>query len=709
MRKYLLPLNQYSMRIASIITGILLIWNICAQAQDPHYMDSLKRQLPLLKDSAKAYCLNRITSRYVEAWEVHADSGLLYAKEAYRYAKENNYKQPLCRAAFLYAKVSLQLSRVDDGLKYYREVVQLAQELGNKQIVAVGIRGVGEALWYRADFDDAIAVIKNAITLYEQVGWTREISQSQLAISNIYGDQGNYEKAFEWSRKALEYSASLRDTPIITLVLVEMGKLYRNIGDYETAMDYYRRSYAMKPPHGIWAYRYLAANMGDLYCDLKKYDSAYRFLGQAFIGHATGKTARMKMGRYFLEQKKYDSALFYYKGLYQDLKGTGENNIYIISMLGLCKIYMETDKLPQALEYGKAALELAQQKNGKILVRDASRLLYMIYEKMQQPGTAFLYYKQYVNTKDSVITDQFKGKLYEFRRIADDEKKLAQIELLKKESLITAQKLKGNRFQRNLLIGSILLLALISSFLVWNISLKRKNEKLRNERITAALEHKATELEMQALRAQMNPHFIFNCLSSINRFILKNESEKASDYLTRFSRLIRLVLINSQKPLIALEDEIEMLRLYVEMEQLRFKNSFDYSITYNNSIQPGNIVVPPLLLQPFCENAIWHGLMHKEGHGELRIIFTMQKETLICVITDNGVGRARAAQIRNHSTEKVKSLGLKLTTERLAIFNENREVETFYDIEDITDERGNISGTRVTLRIKYKESIEEPV
>ena len=146
MRKYLSPPNQYSMRIASIITGMLLMWNICAQAQDPHYMDSLKRQLPLLKDSAKAYCLNRIAAGYVEAWQVHADSGLVYAEAAYKYAKENGYKQPLRRAAFLCAKVSLQLSRVNDGLKYHKEVVQLAEEAGNKQRIAVGMRGIGEAI-----------------------------------------------------------------------------------------------------------------------------------------------------------------------------------------------------------------------------------------------------------------------------------------------------------------------------------------------------------------------------------------------------------------------------------------------------------------------------------------------------------------------------------------------------------------------------------
>src|SRR5262249_12876180 len=145
------------------------------------------------------------------------------------------------------------------------------------------------------------------------------------------------------------------------------------------------------------------------------------------------------------------------------------------------------------------------------------------------------------------------------------------------------------------------------------------NEKLANEKTKVELQQKISDLEMQALRAQMNPHFIFNCLSSINKFILKNDTDTASDYLTRFSRLIRTVLVNSQLSLTTLNDEIEMLRLYLDMERLRFNETFDYNIIYENTIEPEIIYIPPMLLQPFCENAIWHGLMPKEGDRKLEI------------------------------------------------------------------------------------------
>src|ERR1043166_2625317 len=214
---------------------------------------------------------------------------------------------------------------------------------------------------------------------------------------------------------------------------------------------------------------------------------------------------------------------------------------------------------------------------------------------------------------------------------------------------------------------------------------------------------------MQALRAQMNPHFIFNCLSSINRFIFKNETRAASDYLTRFSRLIRMVLIHSQKKLIPLEDELDMLRLYLDMERLRFKNSFDYTLATTNAVESTSIFIPPLLLQPFCENAIWHGLMHKEGQGHLNIELNEDGGMLHCIITDDGVGREKAEEYRSKSAEKEKSLGLKITKERLSLLNQGKTGGTFYEIEDILDENGEVAGTKVSLKIRYKESVEELV
>ena len=220
------------------------------------------------------------------------------------------------------------------------------------------------------------------------------------------------------------------------------------------------------------------------------------------------------------------------------------------------------------------------------------------------------------------------------------------------------------------------------------------------------MQERATRLEMQALRAQMNPHFIFNCLSSINCFILENNTEKASDYLTRFSRLIRMVLTNSEKSLITLDEELKMLRLYLDMERLRFENSFDYNITYTNDVEAESVLVPPLLLQPFCENAIWHGLMNKDGQGHLNITIMQEDTFLNCVITDDGIGRAKAGELNMVSAKKEKSMGLKITNERLSLFNHEKKVSNFYEMEDVINEIGAVSGTKVSIKIRHKDIME---
>ncbi|MDP4258534.1 MAG: two-component regulator propeller domain-containing protein [Bacteroidota bacterium] len=233
---------------------------------------------------------------------------------------------------------------------------------------------------------------------------------------------------------------------------------------------------------------------------------------------------------------------------------------------------------------------------------------------------------------------------------------------------------------------------------LWLIDRRRRKRLIEKER----QRNLARELEMQALRAQMNPHFIFNCLTSINRFVLKNETDAASDYLTKFSRLIRMVLNNSKMPLISLEEELEMLRLYLDMEKLRFKDSFIFCFDISERIDTGSIYIPPLLFQPFVENAIWHGLMHKQGQGKLEIRLRVEKNTLICTITDDGVGRSFAKASTSKSAQKEKSMGIGITRQRLGLINGMGEDGENFRIDDLYV-NGMPAGTRVTLKVRIRE------
>jgi len=225
-------------------------------------------------------------------------------------------------------------------------------------------------------------------------------------------------------------------------------------------------------------------------------------------------------------------------------------------------------------------------------------------------------------------------------------------------------------------------------------------ESQKIQQLETVFEKRLAETEMTALRAQMNPHFIFNCLNSIKLYTLENDSETASAYLTTFSRLIRLVLENSRSEKVTLENELETLRLYMELEVMRFKEKVRFEISVADEIDTPYIEVPPLLLQPYVENAIWHGLMHKETGGNVRINVTQPEDQLLLVeITDDGVGREQAALYKSKSIIKHKSFGLKMTGERIQIINQLYNTQTAITIVDLKDGNGNACGTQVNIYI----------
>ncbi len=225
--------------------------------------------------------------------------------------------------------------------------------------------------------------------------------------------------------------------------------------------------------------------------------------------------------------------------------------------------------------------------------------------------------------------------------------------------------------------------------------------KERERSIEQRYVRQLADTEMSALRAQMNPHFLFNGLNSIKRFVIQNEPAEAGVYLSKFAGLIRLVLENSKSSLIPLERELETLNLYMEMERLRFETQFTYAITVAEGIAPKEVDVPPTLLQPYVENAIWHGLLHRPlpgGHVGVRIEADGSQGYRF-VVEDNGVGRAAAAEMRSRSATTRKSLGLKITADRLRLLHERYGLNTSVSIEDLF-EGGAAAGTRVTITLQ---------
>lgn len=221
--------------------------------------------------------------------------------------------------------------------------------------------------------------------------------------------------------------------------------------------------------------------------------------------------------------------------------------------------------------------------------------------------------------------------------------------------------------------------------------------RINNIKRKAALQQQLAELEAKALRAQMNPHFIFNSLNAIQELIVTQNVEAAYNYLSKFSKLLRLVLHNSEKSAIPMTDELNMLQLYLDLESLRFRQSFRYEIAVAPSLDAEAVLVPPLLLQPFIENALWHGLALREGEKKLRIDIRSLQTQLLCVIEDNGIGRQRSAEVKAQKlgAAHFDSKGLTLSQQRIHLLNRNGEAG-YVKIEDLYDD--NVAtGTRVLI------------
>lgn len=211
---------------------------------------------------------------------------------------------------------------------------------------------------------------------------------------------------------------------------------------------------------------------------------------------------------------------------------------------------------------------------------------------------------------------------------------------------------------------------------------------------------RAAETELYALRAQMNPHFMFNSLNSINNFILKNDTEKASEYLTKFSQLMRMILDNSRQEWVLLENELKCLQLYIELEAVRLKNSFSYSINIDQRIKSSVMMVPPMIIQPYVENAIWHGLLHRDMPGGFLKLQVMQQNDMLYIqVEDNGVGREEAEKLKSRFASHKKSHGMKITAERLDIINKTYKTDIHVSVSDVKN-NGHVSGTKVLITLK---------
>ncbi|RDK83011.1 histidine kinase [Marinirhabdus gelatinilytica] len=363
----------------------------------------------------------------------------------------------------------------------------------------------------------------------------------------------------------------------------------------------------------------------------------------------------------------------------------------------IANAYIAQDKYNEAIPYLERSINEAEANNDLVVEKDATRKLSEVYKGIGDFGKAAENYERYV----AVVDELYIKKEQELSQATRFNKEIAlkqnRITSLENERELNESRYKlafenqeliqkNNKVQQ-WVIGSLVLVAMLLLFAAYTQYKSVKQQRFANN-----------ALALKSLRTQMNPHFIFNALNSVNSFIAMSDERAANKYLSEFSQLMRNVLENSDEDFIPLSKEIELLELYVKLEHFRFKDKFDHEITVDENLKISEFVIPPMLLQPYVENAVWHGLRYKEEKGHLSIDFKQtDTETVTITITDDGIGRKKSKALKTENQKKQKSKGMGNIQRRISILNEMYKDKVDVAVQNVFD---NEEGTKVVLTLK---------
>ena len=609
-----------------------------------HEIDSLQKILPSLKDTSRIDCMNALSFQYIRL--LIRDSAEYFEALAYNESKALGY---IYGIAVSVTNQSSIFEYFDNDLikseALARESIGWFEKTNNKSGIENTYGNLLFAVFGQSKYDEAYQIAK---WQYEKSSIAKDtflIYDALGSMGIIHYQEGNYDSAFYFYQKAHQIAVFQKNEVWLSDDLTSFGTLFREIGDYNSALNYYREMFETDTRETIQSRidgsyeTWTRMEYAELFSLLHQYDSAWHYYHLFDTTKITDKDLRVYLvstGETYLLQKDYKKALQnFLRGLAMHRKLNDRNEIKRV-LLDIAKTYYALNNNMAALQYAREGLAMSLETNSRQFVRDGYQILYMVYDRLHKTDSAYLYYQKYIAMKEIVVSDQTKGKFaaynYEQQITSMNNEKLISRQQLE----IQQQELTQSSLQKKILIAGFIALIIAGGVFFRVISLRRKNERNLRELAESELQiqklenqKKLSELEMHALRAQMNPHFIFNSLNAINLFILENNKLQASEYLAKFSKLIRLILQNSQEPVIPLERELEALQLYLELESLRFENKFRYKIITDDILDISAIKVPPLIIQPYVENAIWHGLMHKKEIGNLEIELYTKDEALV--------------------------------------------------------------------------------
>lgn len=590
---------------------------------------------------------------------------------------------------------------LDEAKALAQRALTLAKKLPAERTALKGIANayhvLGIIAFYQDDFPGALHNYSESLALRKKIGDRKGIAASQNNMAIIYSDMGNYPEALKSHYASLKIEEEDGDKQAAGLSYNNIGVVNEALEEYEEAIRNYEKAVTLARESDD------KQGMGNAYNNigivLKKQGKYEEALKNYLLALELRKEVGYPKG--IFESYNNIGIIYYTLGNYEEALKNHELSLAIStkanyelgmanSRLNTAIVYLKQKQFAKAEPLLKHALAYYQDIHYKQNIVEAYEALTALYNDQGDYKRAMAYLRLFVAQKDSLINDNNKKELLQSAMKYEYEKKeaVAKVEQEKKEA-IQNEELQKRATQVKLYIALCILIVIVFATVFLQMRNKRNTEKLR-------LENSLIDLEQKALRLQMNPHFIFNALNSIQGFITENNQPSARKYLSKFARLMRLIMENSAKRTVSLQNEIDVLSDYLELTRLRFPEKFSFRIEVDEQIDAEACEIPPMLLQPFVENAVLHGLAAREADGHIVISFHKKQEMIECVIEDNGVGRKLAMEKKLHSH---KSTGMLVTEERLKAFGEQNAVKTSLQIIDLFDNFGNACGTRVILEI----------
>jgi len=590
------------------------------------------------------------------------------------------------------------ISRFDSALFYYEKGLVFSKNQHNSSEEISFLCDMGSVYDNLGQYDKAQQFIANALSLAVKAKDFESTGTALNLLGGVYFRKGEYKNALQVFYYALNIKYKSGELIGVSSVLNNIANLYYCWGDYKRAKNLHLQSYkillSQKDSVELCA---MLLNVGNSYLSVKNYDSALYFYDAAItlsknqnneirlIGSLNNKAYLLiELGHYTEAIELLNTAIT----IARPEKYMMEY-LYILRNLG--EAHLLTHKPGIALQYFKQSSVLSDSIGLIELQISLLELQSRAHQELGQYKEALDTYKQSKQLNDSVFSKESQKTLYEFQ--VRYETRIKENQLLQKDLQIAKHK---GQVRNQWFISALFLIGLVSAFILVWLSLKNKSriqEKSFRQQIIRQ--------QQMALSAQMNPHFVSNSLNSIQRFYLQNDYETATDYLSEFGTLIRIILENSSKDFISVDEEIKFIKAYLKLEHLRLEKKFNYHIHVSPEISSSKTFIPPLILQPFAENAIWHGIAPLDSPTKPQLLIRFEKidQFLVVTIDDEGIGINRSKELKKDFGKKRKSYAMEINSKRLALLGTliNVKIEPEIIDKSLMGERG----TRVTLRIPY--------